>query len=151
MKKFFLLVAMLCVMFSSSAFAADWIQIYSDDFSTVYLDNDSFNRDLDQEGYVFHAVIKEELTETGRADLMDRFSKHGLNPAEIQNVAHMTYVQYYKLDNGTKYCATFALNCYAADGTLLKEISNNNLSWEAISAGSGEEVKFDQIAKRLAN
>lgn len=68
MKKFSVLVAFLCaVMISSTALAADWVKIDTEDDSTVYVDKSSIIRGIQSKHYDFSrndgcsAIVKIEF------------------------------------------------------------------------------------------
>lgn len=152
MKKFCLLVVMLCaVIFSSSASAANWIAVGEDEFGMRYYDSESIARDANQAGSVFHAIIRTDLSDNGHRFFVDQLSARGNAPEEIQTATSILFLQYYKYDSGVKYCATAAINFYDADGKLLKEYSNNQLTWDRVAPDSLEEDSFDKIAAHVTN
>lgn len=154
MRKICLIGILLCaVMISSTspAFAAaDWVWMYSDHLGTRYVDNNSIRRDADKKpGYVFHAFLKDVYTEAGKDDLIERMRSQGITG--IQNVASMTYLQYYKEDNNVRYYATAMVTFHDANGIEIKKIKNNTLSWQYVVSGTVEELKFDNIRARVPN
>lgn len=79
MKKFIAIVALLCaVMVSSTASAADWVWIYSDNDYTIYVDNNSIRRDYNYSGYVFRAFTKTVYSDAGRNKEIERWRSSGL-------------------------------------------------------------------------
>ena len=151
MKNFSIIIVMLCVVFFSSTAFADnnWVWLHSDNVSTIYVNNNSIRRDTKQSGYVFYAVLKAVLTDAGRAKWIETMRSQGITG--IQNLSHITYLQYYKSDNGNKYYSTGRVVFFDYNGNKIKEINKRNLDWGRISPGDVEETLFDNIRARVPN
>ena len=144
---------MLCALLLSSTVSAavDWVFIGNDnDLSLDYVDSNSIRRDNNRRG-VFHAFIKNVYTDAGREYWLKEFAQQGLDTGELQSVASVTYLQYYKLADGLKYYATSNIVFHDADGLALKRLSNDRLKWTIITPDTIEELLFDFIAARLPN
>ena len=156
MKKFIALIVVLCaVMISSTtASAANWVWIYSNDYFTVYVDNSSIRRDYNYHGYVFRAFIKKVYTDAGRRNHIEFFRSRGFVPHGIYNLAYDITLQYFKAENGIKYVAILNCTAYDHNGDTISEISSSDTyppQWVIIPPDSVGEAIFDTIYARVPN
>ncbi|MBR4381972.1 MAG: hypothetical protein IKP64_00280 [Selenomonadaceae bacterium] len=155
MKKFFALVALLCtVMISSTAMAANWVWIYSDEAQTIYVDNDSIRRDKNYSGYVFRAFVKWIYNDEGRNRVIERRRAKGQPlPRGIYNLVDNVELCYFQSVDGIKYIDRKQSICHTRDGNSIPEMeySHNEPQWEIINPGTIGEVLYDKIRARVPN
>ena len=155
MKKFFALVALLCtVMISSTAMAANWVWLYSDDAQTIYVDNDSIRHDRNYSGYVFRAFVKWIYNDEGRKRIIERRRAKGQPlPKGIYNLANEVDLYYFKTGDGVKYFDIVNTVWHTHDGNSIPELdfSRNEPQWSIISPGIINEAIFDAIYARVPN
>ena len=156
MKKLIALVVVLCaVMISSSASAmANWVWITSNEYFTIYVDNNSIRRDYNYHGYVFRAFEKRVYSEAGRQkEIEDRRSDGKLLPRGIYNLSYGIGLDYFKEENGIKYICTMDCVYYDKNGNILSEMgfSRNTLKWDIVLPDSVGEAIFDNIQARVPN
>lgn len=155
MKKFIALVVMLCaVLISSSASAADWVWVRSDDAITVYVDNNSISRDYNYRGYVFRAFTKWVYSETGRQEFIEHYRSNGRSlPRGIYNLSYTISLYYFKLENSMEYSSLMNVNSYDKNGNPILNLclSKDSIQWEIIPPDSIGEIMFDVIRARVPN
>lgn len=156
MKKFIALVALLCtVMISSTAAAANWVWIRSDDKFTHYVDNNSIRRDYNYSGYVFRAFVKIIYNEAGRNwQIEDWRTKFGEPlPRGIYSLSHEVALMYFKAADGMKYFDFVTGVFYTRDGNTIPEMggSKNSPQWKIVTPDSIAEALFDAIYARVPN
>lgn len=157
MKKFFALVVLLCtVMISSTAMAAaDWVWIYSDEYRTIYVDNNSIRRDYNYSGYVFRAFVKKVYSDAGRNIEIEEWGSNGQPlPRGIYNLSHDIGLCYFKSDDGMNYFSALNAVYYTRDGNTIPEMgfSFNSLPrWYIIPPDTGIETIFDAVYARVPN
>ena len=155
MKKFFVLVVLLCtVMISSTAAAANWVWIYSDSRFTIYVDNDSIRRDYNYSGYVFRAFVKWIYNDKGRNIKIEQRRAKGLSiPREMYNLSHCVSLEYFKVVGGMKYSAEFNSIYYTHDGITIPELEYSPVApqWDLITPDSIGEAEFDAVYARVPN
>ena len=155
MKKFIALVVMLCVVLvSSTASAADWVWVLSDEDSTVYVDNNSIRRDYNYRGYVFRAFIKWVYSDAGRNKMIEGWRSSGISlPREIYNLSHDIKFFYFKEENGINCFDILSSVSYDRDGNTIPEMSfsYSELQWRIIPPDTIVERMFDVIRARVPN
>lgn len=157
MKKFFVLVALLCtMMISPTAMAANWVWIYSDEDSTIYVDNNSIRRDYNYSGYVFRAFVKWVYSDTGRNKEIERWRTKFREPLPrgIYNLSHYVLLEYFKTSDGIKYNSALNAVYYTHDGRTISEMEfsfDSVPKWFIISPDSIGEELFDKIYARVPN
>ena len=155
MKKLIVLVALLCtVMISSTAAAANWVWIYSDEYCTVYVDNNSIRRDRNYSGYVFRAFTKWILSDAGRNRAIEQWRANGRPlPRGIYNLSERIALCYFKMSDGMKYFDNIEAVFYTHDGNTIPEMgySRNELKWNIVTPDSIGEAEFDAIYARVPN
>ena len=156
MKKFFVLVALLCtLMISSTTMAANWVWIYSDDHFTIYVDNNSIRRDYNYSGYVFRAFVKQIFSDAGRNKAIDNYRASDKPlPRGIYNLSHYVSLEYFKISGGIKYWSSLDSVYYTHDGNTIPEMGysfNSIQQWFIISPDTVGEAKFDAISARVPN
>ena len=154
-KKLIVLVALLCtVMISSTAAAANWVWIGSDDEITIYVDNNSIRRDYNYSGYVFRAFVKYVYNDTGRNRQIEWWRTNaGFLPKGIYDLSHKINLEYFKKENGLKHRCTVNSTCYKFDGNIIPEMgfSLSELQWDIINPDTVGEAVFDAVYARVPN
>lgn len=155
MKKFIALVVMLCaVLISSTASAAaDWVWIYSDEYRTIYVDNNSIRRDDNYRDYVFRAFVKWVYSDAGRNKQIEWYNSRGLFPKGIYNISHDIYLDYFKIKNGVNYTGFLNRVCYDSNGNVISELgySYSEPRWDIIQPDSIGETIFNAVRERVSN
>ena len=156
MKNFFALVALLCtMMISSTAMAANWVWICSDENFTIYVDNNSIRRDYNYSGYVFRAFVKWVFSDAGRNRVIDDWRTDGRPlPKGIYNLSHCISLEYFKTNGGIKYWSSLNAVYHTHDGNTIPGMGfsfDSVPKWFIISPDSVGEVKFDEIYARVPN
>lgn len=153
MKKLITLVALLfTVMISSTASAADWVWLYSDEYQTIYVDNNSIQRDYNYSGYVFRAFVKTVYNDAGRKRMIDDLRSSDITlPREIYNLSFIVELDYFKRANRMSYTAVMSAVFYDHDGNSIPGTggSLSELQWEIISPDTINELMFYKIFARL--
>ena len=156
MKKFIALVVMLCAVLVSStaSAAADWVWVCSNEYFTIYADNNSIRRDYNHGGYVFCAFTKEIYSEEGRTTAIESYRSKGKTvPQWLYNMSYLIKLQYFKEENGFKYFGFLFVVLYDHDGNVIdsSENSYSEIKWSMIPPGSMLEKEFDVIRARVPN
>ena len=157
MKKFIALVVVLCAVMISSSTAsasANWVWIYSDEYCTIYVDNNSIRRDYNYRGYVFRAFVKWIYSDAGRNRRIKNYRSAGLSlPKGMYNLSHDVVLEYFKAENGMKYSCTMDCVCYDKNGNTIPEMnfSKNQFEWRILPPDSIGEWIFDMVRARVPN
>ena len=156
MKKFIALVVLLCaVLVSSTALAADWVWIYSDEFVTIYVDNNSIRRDYNYSGYVFRAYTKMVYSEAGLEKLIEQYLKNNvpINTKKAKKILHSISLTYFKDDDGIKHGSIVLAAHYDKQENFIPEMSFSvdKPNWHIAPPDSMAEAVFDAIRVRVPN
>ena len=157
MKKFLVLVVMLCaVLISSTASAeADWIKVGSDKYITVWVDSNSISLDRNYyTNYIIRASVKIVYTDEGRQREIERYRSNGKPlPKEIYNLSHDIDLFCFK-------DATDSIKCfdclkqvsYTHNGATIPDMSfsRRKPKWTIILPDTIIEKIFDSIITRIS-
>ena len=156
MKKFLALVVMLCaVMISSTAVAAtNWVWIYSDEYLTVWVDNNSIRRDYNYQGYVFRAFTKFVYSAAGRNRVIENERSSGRFVSRgMYNLSHSIDLFYFKAGDSMNYFDVINAVGYTHDGNIIPDmgVSKDSIYWTIIQPDTvGEEI-FNKVRARIPN
>ena len=156
MKKFIVLVVLLfaLMIFSTASAEADWIWIYSDEYQTIWVDNNSISRDRNYSGYVFRAFVRWDYSKAGRDQIIKNILLTGVPlPKGYNNLSHRIGLEYFKEESGIKRRATMILTTHDKNGNIISvhDISNYPPQWVIIPPNTLGELIFDSIHVRVPN
>ena len=134
----------LCIL--SSANAAKWVWIYSDDYRSVWVDNNSISRGSYSSGYDFKAFIKFTYSKAGRQNTISNWK--GERPRGLNNLSHSVLLCYFKKYNGIKYWDSTIQTYYDQNGNIIKEYKQDSIDWQTIKPDTIGEEMYDNIYAR---
>lgn len=147
MKKIFLLATLLIIfIFPLKANAeANWIWVYSDEYSSIWIDNNSINRDSN----VFFAYFKYTYSDAGVSREFEIRRSIGLPVDGYYNLSHSIKFVYFKNENGINYSASMEYVDYDKNGKVLDRASWNDFDWRRIILDSIGGAMYDAAYARL--
>lgn len=156
MKKFIALVVMFYALIIPSTVSADadWVWIYSDEYYTIWVDNNSIRRDRKYPGYFFRAFVRWDYSEAGRNQLIEILLSSGKTlPKGYKNLSHRISLEYFKEESGFKRQATMILTTHDENGNVIgvHDISKYPPQWSIIPSDTLGELIFDTIRARVPN
>ena len=147
MKKNFLLAVVLMILISPTVTkaAADWVWVYSDEYQTTWIDNNSIGRD----GNMFFAYFKETYSDAGRNKEIEKHRSDGLSVSGYNNLSHQISFWYFKNSGGIKYYSLMEAIAYDANGNVLRSFSTNDVDWYRVIPDTYGETKYDAAWERV--
>lgn len=140
MKKFFMLMTFVIGMFlTTTASAANWESIGTDDLNNEYfIDTESFSL-YKQEGNrrMFYATFWTDFTDAGRKSLGN------------ENLGSVALMYAFGDYEGKKLFSLVAMKAYALDGSSLGEKKIDSPKWEEVKPKSLFEAMYDTAYKYL--
>ena len=147
MKKIFLLAVLAIVMSATTALAATWQQIYTDQQDNViYFDTDSVqvsaikpNSDV-----TFSGVYRMNYSDKGRAALIDWYRNYSIVPAGIENLSYDISTIQFKKEGDKRYYYIADRVSYTANGSPISAMhyTDSGANWQEIPAGSVVDVEY---------
>ena len=147
MKKIFLLAVVLLILISPTVTkaAADWVWVASDDYQTIWIDNNSIGRDSNG----FFAYFKETYSNEGQNRLIEQRRSNGFYASGFYNLSeHVSFI-YFKNSGRTKYYSIMGDVYYDKNGNVLVSDSWNNFDWQRIIPDTVGEAKYDAAWARV--
>lgn len=147
MKKIFLLSALFMVLVFSAKVnaAANWIWVYSDDYRTIWIDNNSIGRDSNG----FFAYFAWTYSDAGRNQIIESRRSFGLSVSGFYNLSHTVWFLYFKNSSGIKYCSWMNSVDYDKSGNIIDSSSKNNFDWQRIIPDTHADTMYDAAYARI--
>ena len=147
MKKIFLLSVVLAILISPAVTkaAADWVWVYSDEYQTTWIDNNSIGRD----GNGFFAYFKITFSDAGRNRVIENRRSAGLPISGYYNLSEVIRFLYFKNSGGIKYISSMGDIDYDKNGKILDSFSTNNFNWQRVIPDTYGEVEYDAAWERV--
>ena len=147
MKKIFLLSVVLAILISPAVTkaAADWGWVYSDEYQTTWIDNNSIGRD----GNGFFAYFKITFSDAGRNRVIENRRSAGLPISGYYNLSEVIRFLYFKNSGGIKYISSMGDIDYNKNGKILDSWSTNYFNWERIIPDTLGAVEYDAAWERV--
>ena len=156
MKKVVLLTVLAIVLSATTALAATWQQIYTDQQDNViFFDVDSVKvSEMKPNGdHIFSAVYRMNYSDKGRNALIDWYRNYSIVPAGIEGLSYdLTTVQFKKEGDKRFYYITDRVS-YTASGAEIPNMhyTSPTPNWQEISAGSNVDVEYFEAALIVEN
>ena len=146
-EKIFLLSALLMIFIFSVKVnaAANCVWVYSDDYETIWIDNNSIGHNSNG----FFAYFKINYSDAGRNREIESWRKRGLSVSEFYNLSYDISFNYFKNLGKIKYLSNMGWAEYDKNGKILDSWSDNNFNWHRIIPDSMGEVKYDAVYARV--
>ena len=146
MKKIFLMSALFMIfIFPAKVNAADWVWVYSDNYRTIWIDNNSVGRDSNG----FFAYFKETYSEAGRNRIIESRRSFGFSVSGFYNLSDCIVFFYFKSSGRTKYLSSMGSVYYDKNGNILDSASTNYFIWGRIIPDTLGEAKYDAAYARV--
>ena len=146
-KKFCLLATLLVILIfpAVTKAAANWIWVYSDDYVSLWIDNNSIGRDSNG----FFAYLKTTYSDAGRNRLIEGRHSADLSVNGFHNLSQDKSFCYFKNSGNIKYFSILESVYYDKNGTVLDSYSTNNLDWHRIVSDTYIETMYDAVYARV--
>ena len=147
MKKIFLIAALLIIFIFPLKVnaAANWIWVYSDDYISIWIDNNSIGRDNSG----FFAYFKWTYSDAGRDRAIENMRSDGLSVNGYHNLSESKYFYYFKSSGGIKYVSLMGFVDYDKNGKILDSFSRNNFNWQRVIPDTVGEEMYDAVWARV--
>lgn len=147
MKKIILLSALLIILIFPVKInaAANWIWVYSDDYRTLWIDNNSIGRDSNG----FFAYFAWTYSDAGRNKFIEERRSHGLSVSGYYNLSHSINFVYFTNSGVIRYSSLMGYIDYDKNGNILDSWSTNNFNWQRIIPDSHAETMYDAAYARV--
>ena len=152
LRKSILITTIMLIINTTTALAADWVWIYSDDYCTICVDNDSIRRIPSQYGYVFRAFIKWTYSYAGVQQEIEQYAVNDSPlPKDIKNLSYEIKLNYFKYENDLKHIGYMKNVSYNYKGEIISEMgySYDTPQWRMIVPDSIGEIIFDNVKSRV--
>ena len=154
MKRFLLATLLIFMMSATTALAASWQQIYTDnDDNLVFFDTDSvvatWQGTAQGKGDVmFSAVFRMNYSDKGRAALIDWYRNHSIVPAGIENLSYDVSTIMFKREGDKRYYHIRERVSYTASGSQISGMhyTDSTPDWIEIPVGSVIDVEYFEAA-----
>lgn len=150
MKRFFLVTLLIIIMSATTALAANWQQIYTDnDDNMIYFDTESVqisHMDSTRETVTFSGVFRMEYSKRGRDALIDWYRNYSIVPAGIENLSYDVSTIQFKKEGDKRYYHISERISYDAYGSQITGMhySNSEPSWQEIPVASNVDVEYNE-------
>ena len=148
MRKIFLAVLLIFMMSASTALAANWTQVYTDDNENViYFDTDSVQvtsitetRDL----VTFSATFRMDYSDKGRKALIDWYRDYSIVPAGIENLSYDVSTIHFKKEGDKRFYRISERVSYNSSGSQITGMhyTDTTDNWQEISVASVVDVEY---------
>ena len=148
MRKVFLTALVLIMMCASTALAANWQQIYTDqNDNEIYFDTDSVqisSMTEDRDDVTFSAQFRMNYSERGRKALIDWYRDYSIVPKGIETLSHDISTIQFKKDGNKRYYRIAERISYNAAGYSIEGMHYNgaNDKWKEIPVASVVDVEY---------
>ena len=150
MKRVFLAALMIFILSASTALAATWQHIYTDqNDNEIYFDTDSVqitSMDSTREDVTFSGVFRMEYSQRGRTALIDWYRDYSIMPRGIENLSYDVTTIQFKRDGDKRYYRIAERVSYTATGAQLTDMHYNgtNDTWQEIPVASVVDVEYNE-------
>lgn len=148
MRKIFLSTLAVVMLLASTALAADWVQIYTDENdNAVFFDTDSVAVSSitgDRNSATFSAKFRMKYSDKGRNALIDWYRNNSIMPRDILSLSYdVTTINFRKTGDKREYYIAERVS-YTADGRVLEDMHfvNANPTWQNIPVASIVDVEY---------
>lgn len=148
MRKIFLMALMAIVMSATTALAANWGQIYTDqDDNVIYFDMDSVQvnsitetRDV----ITFSAKFRMDYSDKGRNDLIAWYRDYSIMPAGIESLSYDISTIQFKKEGDKRYYHISDRDSYTASGAEISGMHYMNAepTWQEIPVASNVDIEY---------
>ena len=147
MKKIILLLALVIILiFPIKTHAtANWGWVDSDDYRTLWIDNNSIG--LDNNG--FFAYFKETFSDSGVNREVEMRRSRGKSVNGFYNLSNYVAFVYFKNSGRIKYLSVMGIAYYDKNGNVLDSDSWNNFTWSRIIPDTYGETMYDAAYSRI--
>ena len=147
MKKIFLLAVVLLILISPTVTkaAANWVWVYSDDYISIWIDNNSIGRDSNG----FFAYFKTTFSDAGKNRIIEMRRSSGLSVSGYYNLSEAISFVYFKNSGGIKYRSPMGSVDYDKNGKILDSWSRKDFGWQRIIPSSYGESMYDAAWARV--
>lgn len=148
MRKVFLTALVLIMMSATTALAANWQQIYTDqNDNEIYFNTDSVqisSMTENRDDVTFSAHFRMNYSERGRKALIDWYRDYSIVPENIENLSYDVSTIYFKKDGNKRYYYIAERVSYTADGSQIKGMhySSPTPDWKEIPVASVVDVEY---------
>ena len=125
--------------------AANWVCISSNNYASIWIDNNSIGRDSNG----FFAYFRETYREAGRNEIIERRISDGLSVSGFYNLSHCVEFVYFKSSGRTKYFSIMGSVYYDKNGKVLDSNSTNYFDWQRVVPGTIGEDEYDAAYSRV--
>ena len=151
MKKVVLLTVLAIVLSATTALAATWQQIYTDQQDNViFFDTDSvkvssMNANSD---FTFSAVYRMNYSDKGRAALIDWYRNYSIVPAGIEGLSYDISTVQFKKEGDKRFYYIADRVSYTASGAAIPNMhyTSTTPNWQEIPTGSVVDVEYFEAA-----
>ena len=150
MKRVFLAALMIFILSASTALAATWQHIYTDqNDNEIYFDTDSVqitSMDSTREDVTFSGVFRMEYSQRGRTALIDWYRDYSIMPRGIENLSYDVTTIQFKCEGDKRYYRIAERVSYTATGAQLTDMHYNgtNDTWQEIPVASVVDVEYNE-------
>ena len=147
MKKIFLLsmLFMIFILPANVNAASNWIWVGSDDYETIWIDNNSIGRDNNG----FFAYFKETYSDAGRNRIIESRRSSGLSVSGFYNLSERVSFIYFKSSGKIKYFTIMGSAFYDKNGNVLDSYSLNYFNWDRVIPDTYAEAKYEAAYARV--
>lgn len=144
MKKIFLLATLMIIfIFPLKANAtANWVWVYSDEYFSIWIDNNSIGRDRNG----FFAYFKHTYSDAGVSRVIET---RRLDVQEYYNLSYSITFNYFKNENGIKYYTFMDGVDYDKTGNIIDSFSMDDFNWSRVIPGSMGAIMYDAAYARV--
>lgn len=146
MKKFFLATLLVVMMITSTALAADWEQIYTDEYENkIFFDTSSVKTAVnDGINATFSATFRIEYSAQGREALIDWYRYNSIVPRDIETVSYQFETINFRKSGDMRNYYMITSTAYRADGSVIEDMqfTNPNPTWQDVPLNSLLEVEY---------
>ena len=147
MKKIFLLAVVMLILNlpTVTKAAANWIWVYSDDYFSIWIDNNSVGRDSNG----FFAYFKWTYSNAGRNKIIEHRRSHNESISGFYNLHNCVRFKYFKNYGGIKYSSLMEYIFYDKNGNILDSLSVNFFYWDRVTPDTYAEAEYDAAFARV--
>lgn len=148
MKRIFFATLLVVMMIATTALAANWQQIYTDqNDNVIYFDTDSVKVsaiDSTRKDATFSAVYRMDYSDKGRQALIDWYRDYSIMPAGIENLSYDISTIQFKREGDKRFYYIAERVSYTAGGSEISGMhyTDSDMNWQEIPVGSVIDVQY---------
>ena len=148
MRKIFLTTLLVMMMSATTALAAYWAQIYTDDNDNViYFDADSvqiISMTGNRDSVTFSAKFRMDYSDKGRDALIAWYRDYSIMPERIENLSYDVTTIHFKKDGDKRYYCISERVSYDSYGSQIEGMHYTNAAtdWQEIPVASVVDVEY---------